>query len=98
MRKKKKYRPNKLAIAVITLVTAGLIYAMVVQTSQLQERLQAYEAKIESLNNQIAEGTLTMEELEEYRIYMQTSSFIEEIAKKVLGLVEPGEIVVVPTE
>lgn len=98
VRKKKKYRPNKLAIVLITLITVGLVYAMVVQTSALQKRLESYEARIDSLNQQIAEGTLTTEELEEYRNYMQTTSFIEEIAKKVLGLVEPGEIVVIPED
>ncbi len=98
MRRKKKYRPNKLAIAVITLITVGLVYAMSVHTSELMDRMEAYEAKIDSLNNQIAEGSELTEELEEYRIYMQTMQFIEDIAKKVLGLVEPGEMVVVPNE
>lgn len=98
MRRKKKYRPNKLAIAVITLITVGLVYAMSVHTVQLQERLASYEAKIDSLNNQIAEGSELTEDLEEYRIYMQTMQFIEDMAKKVLGLVEPDEMVVVPNE
>ena len=96
VRKKKKYRPNKLAIVLITVITAALVYVMAVETAELQKRLEVYQAKIESLNRQIEEGTLTMEELEEYREYMQTTSFIEEIARKVLGLVEPGDIVIVP--
>ena len=96
VRKKKKYRPNKFAIVIITLITVGLVYAMAVQTTELQKRLESYEARINSLNQQIAEGTLTMEELEEYREYMKTTSFIEEIARKVLGLVEPGDIVIIP--
>jgi len=54
--------------------------------------------KIDSLENQIAEGNDVTEELKEYRIYMQTMQFIEDIAKKVLGLIEPGEMVVVPNE
>ena len=98
MRRKKKYRPNKLAIAVITLITVGLVYAMSVHTSELMDRMEAYEARIDSLNNQIAEESELTEELEEYRIYMQTMQFIEDMAKKVLGLVEPGEMVVVPNE
>ncbi len=97
-KRKKKYRPNKLAILLITLITVGLVYAMSVHTSGLQERLNSYVAKIDSLENQIAEGSETTEELKEYRIYMQTMQFIEDIAKKVLGLVEPGEMVVVPNE
>ncbi len=97
-KRKKKYRPNKLAIVLITLITVGLVYAMSVHTSTLQDRLESYQAKIDSLEEQIADGNDVTEELKEYRIYMQTMQFIEDIAKKVLGLVEPGEIVVAPNE
>lgn len=97
-KRKKKYRPNKLAIVLITLITAGLVYAMSVHTSTLQERLESYQAKIDSLENQIADGNDVTEELKEYRIYMQTMQFIEDIAKKVLGLIEPGEMIVVPNK
>ncbi len=35
-------------------------------------------------------------ELEEYRIYVQTKQYIEEVAKQKLGLVNPDEILLKP--
>ena len=35
-------------------------------------------------------------ELEEYRVYVQTKQYIEEIAKQKLGLVNPDEILLKP--
>ena len=35
-------------------------------------------------------------ELEEYRVYVQTKQYIEEVAKQKLGLVKPGEILLKP--
>ena len=38
------------------------------------------------------------EELEDQRAYMQTVRYIEEIARKVLGLVYPDETIIRPEE
>ena len=97
-RRKKRYRPNILAMAVMTVITVLLVCAMVSRTTALEERLGTYEAKVTSLTHAIAAASAETEKLEEQRIYMQTNQYIEEMAKNVLGLVDPEEIVVVPSE
>ena len=42
------------------------------------------------------QGELKVRELEEYRVYVQTKQYIEEIAKQKLGLVNPDEILLKP--
>ena len=95
-RKKKKYRPNIFAMVVMTVITVLLVCAMVSRTSALEQSLGTYEARITSLNREIENANAAAQELEEQRIYMQTTQYIEEIAKNVLGLVEPDEILIVP--
>ena len=41
-------------------------------------------------------ASLKDKELEEYRIYVQTKQYIEEVAKQKLGLVNPDEILLKP--
>lgn len=97
-RRKKKYRPNFLAMAVMGIITVLLVIAMASRTAALEERLDTYEAKIDSLNIQIDEANKETEKLEGQRDYMQTLKYIEEMAKNVLGLVAPDEILVMPSE
>lgn len=97
-RRKKRYRPNILAMVVMTVITALLVCAMISRTSDLEQRAENYEARIASLNLQIAEAGEITKELEEQRIYMQSTQYIMDMAKDVLGLVEPGEIVVMPQQ
>ena len=61
--------------------------------------------KAKELESQIREENLTAQrdkelerskELEEYRIYVQTKQYIEEVAKQKLGLVNPDEILLKP--
>ena len=83
---------------VMTVITILLVYAMISQTSALEQRLGTYEARITSLNKEIAEADALTESLEEERIFMQSSQYVVQMAKNVLGLVEPGEMVVAPQQ
>ena len=83
-------------MVVMAVITALLVCAMISRTSALEQRIGTYDAKIASLNLQISEANAKTDKLEEQRIYMQTIQYIEEMAKEVLGLVEPDEILVMP--
>jgi len=97
-RRKKRYRPNVFAMIVMTVITVLLVCALISRTSELERRAEVYEAKITSLNKEIAEADALTEALEEERIFMQSSQYIVQMAKDVLGLIEPGEIVVAPQQ
>lgn len=55
-----------------------------------------YQAKEQSLMRQVELEEKRAEELEEYRVYVQTKQYIEEVAKQKLGLVKPDEILLKP--
>ena len=55
-----------------------------------------YQAREEALMAQVAKEENRSKELEEYRIYVQTKQYIEEVAKQKLGLVKPDEILLKP--
>lgn len=87
-----------LAMAVMTVITVLLVCAMISRTTALEQRLGAYDVKLASLNLEIDEANAKTKQLEEQKTYMQTIQYIEEVAKEVLGLVEPDEILVMPQE
>lgn len=97
-RRRKHYRPNIFAMIVMTVITVLLVCALASRTSELERRAEIYEARITSLNKEIAEADALTESLEEERIFMQSSQYVVQMAKNVLGLVEPGEIVVAPQQ
>ena len=64
-------------------------------TSMRKKELE-YQIREEALEKQKTEEENRARELEEYRVYVQTKQYIEEIAKQKLGLVNPDEILLKP--
>lgn len=95
-RNKRKKRKNGLKIiAVAVLVLFGVItYSSV----GLQEEKRALEKRERELKEELQTEQERSGELEEQRAYMQTVRYIEEIARKVLGLVYPDETIVRPAD
>jgi len=93
---RKKKRKNGLKIiAVAVLVLFGVItYSGV----ELQAEKRALEKKKSELEAALQTEQERSEELEDQRAYMQTVRYIEEIARKVLGLVYPEETILRPEE
>lgn len=59
----------------------------------LAARNDAYEEQKSQLMGQITEEENRTKELEEYKKYIQTKKFIEEMAKDRFGLVYPDELI-----
>ena len=62
----------------------------------LKEKDRSYSIREENLEAQVAKEEERAKQLEEYRVYVQTKQYIEEIAKQKLGLVKPDEILLKP--
>jgi len=62
----------------------------------LIEKNQEYEAQRVELESKIQEQKERSEQLEEYKKYIQTKKFAEEIAKNKFGLIYPDEIIIKP--
>ncbi len=93
---KKAKRKNGLKIIAVTvLVLFGVItYSGI----ELQNEKRALEKKKGELEAALQTEQERSGELEEQRAYMQTVRYIEEIARKVLGLVYPDETILRPAE
>lgn len=92
-RKKGKRKNGLKIIAVAVLVLFGVItYSGI----ELKQEKRALEKKKSELEAELQTEQERSEELEEQRAYMQTVRYIEEIARKVLGLVYPEETILRP--
>ena len=96
--KKKKRKQNRLAMCAITLVVAALVCVLGFQTVQLKQKSDQYAEKLASIERQLDEQEVRAADLEARRIYTQTKQYIEQEAKSKLGLVNPNEIILIPTD
>ncbi len=95
-RKKRDRWGNRMAIMGITLVVASLAVVVNLKSTSMRKKELEYQIREETLEKQKAEEENRAKELEEYRVYVQTKQYIEEIAKQKLGLVNPDEILLKP--
>ncbi len=100
-RRKTAYRKklqNRTSMTLIIMIVAVLLLVVGVKGYGLtkeRERLQAeYQANQKILEEQDAEEM----EIEEYKKYMQTPQYYEDMAKEKLGMVYENEIIFVPED
>lgn len=64
----------------------------------MRKKNTEYEAKLVQLQEQVEEQQDRAEQLEEYKKYIQTKKFAEEIAKDKFGMLYPDEVVFKPEQ
>lgn len=87
-----------MAIMGITLVVMCLAVAINIKGADLKQSYLDYKVREENLDAQVKAEEKRTEELKEYKIYVKTKQYAEEVAKEKLGLVNPDEILLKPTE
>ena len=93
---KKQKRKNGLKIIAVAVL---VLFAVITYSSvELQAEKRALEKREAELQDQLQTEQERSEELEDKKAYMQTIRYIEEIARKVLGLVYPDETILRPEE
>ena len=94
--KTKGNRKNGLKIIAVAVL---VLFAVITYSgTRLQEEKRSLETRKKELEAQLQTEQERSEELEEQRAYMQTVRYIEDIARKVLGLVYPDETILRPAE
>ena len=88
--KKKKSRVGLKIIAVVVLLICVVVTYNRIQLHLEYKELVKEQQKIEL---KIAKEEERSVELEEQKKYMQTKKFVEDVAREVLGLVYPDEII-----
>ena len=86
---KKDKWANRMAIMGITLVVMCLAVAINIKGADLKQSDLDYQIREENLARQVTE---------EEKIYVKTKQYAEEVAKERLGLVNPDEILLKPTQ
>lgn len=97
-RKRKDKWGNRLALIGITLVVLSLALVVTLKGASLRDKDREYQIKEENLNSLVEKEEARAQELEEYKIYVQTKQYVEKVAKEKLGLVNPNEILLKPSE
>ncbi len=84
----------------ITVISVVLIFALVLGTRiiALKAKERQYIEKEQAILARVAEEEERARTLEEYRVYVQTKQYVEQVAKDKLGLVNPDEILLKPNE
>ena len=91
MRSYRKKRITFYIIAVTVLIICAVVSYSRYSLDRQYEKLQEQKA---SLELSIAEETERSEEIEEYSVYVKTKKFIEDVARNVLGLTSPDDVVI----
>ena len=92
-RKKKLKESSKISMRVITVVVLFLFGILTYKTIELKEEASTYQSTIDGYEKDMKELKKEREEIEELRDYVNTDSYIEEVAREKLGLVYENEIV-----
>lgn len=91
MRKQGKRRIGFYIIAITVLIICGVVsysrYSLDRKYEELQRRKEALELNI-------AEEEDRAEEIEEYSVYVKTKKFVIDVARNVLGLTSPDDLMI----
>ena len=96
-RKKKKNKgilENKLSIAFVTTVVLAMAIALGVKVNSIKKELASREAYNQKIVKELESESERAKELDEKKKYVQTDSYIIEMAREKLGLVFPNEIAI----
>ncbi|WP_313070755.1 septum formation initiator family protein [Lacrimispora sp.] len=97
-RKRKDKWGNRMALIGITFVVFSLAVTVTIKGTSLKGREREYAIRLENLQAQVDKEQERAKKLEDYRVYVQTKQYIEEVAKQKLGLVKPDEILLKPSQ
>ena len=92
IKRRKKLRKHLSSFAIAGVVFLMLVFVTVASLS-LRVSNAEKQARIQELEELIAEEEERALEIEEYGKYVQTKKWVEETAKKLLNLVYPDEII-----
>ena len=92
-KKKRKVGYESLGMFAIALVVLVLLGGLMLKSNDLQERLTGYDAKADTLQQQIEDEQNRTEEIDKLKKYMETDEYAEEVAREKLGLVKDNETV-----
>lgn len=98
LRLRKQRRSSILGMALMFGLVIVVAVSLLLSSNALKKKNEEYEAQKAKLEQQLTEQQERKSELEEYKKYVQTKKFVEEVAKDKFGLLYPDEIVFKPED
>ncbi len=98
LRERRRRSQNRFAMMSISAVVLVMLVVITIKSVELQSKSDYYASREAVLNKQIAEEQERTEEIAEYKKYVQTKKYVEEVAKDKLGLVYDDEVIFKPEE
>ncbi|MGO5053208.1 FtsB family cell division protein [Lachnospiraceae bacterium LCP25S3_G4] len=95
-REKKRVQRHKRSILLVSTVILLLVVVVSFNKITLQAKNKAYKQQEIELQAKLDDETQRAKEIAEYKEYVGTKEYIEEVAKEKLGLVYPNEIIFKP--
>jgi cell division protein DivIC len=89
----RKKRQNRLSMLLAGLVVLMLLIVVSIGSYSLRQKLDIYKQREAALEEQIAFERERAKEIENQEKYTHTMKFVEETARKRLGLVYEGEVI-----
>lgn len=96
VRRKDKWG-NRAALLGVTLVVLSLAVVVNIKSASLKQRDLEYQIREENLEAEKQSELERKAALAEREVYVQSKQYIEEVAKEKLGLVNPNEILLKPS-
>ena len=88
---RKRLNRIKFVVSVVTII--AICIAISYKKLSLQKQQLAYERQLATIEKDLEEEQDRTKEIKEYKAYVQTKQFAEEVAREKLGLVYPGEVI-----
>lgn len=98
LRERKRRSQNRFAMMSISTMVILLLVIISFKSIELQAKNDSYAAKEAVLIKEIEEEQERSEEIAEYKKYVKTKKYVEEVAKDKLGLVYSDEVIFKPKE
>lgn len=93
-RQKKDFLLNPVVVIIITVIVVIAVFNFYQNTTKINQ----IETKISEIETQIAEEKVKNKKLKNQIENSDNNQYIEEIAREKLGLVKPGEKLLIPVE
>ena len=90
---KLRKRLNRLKIVTSVAVVIVICIVLSYKKLSLQKQQIACERQLATIQKDMEREEQRVDEIKEYRAYVQTKQFAEEVAREKLGLVYPGEVI-----
>lgn len=92
-RKRKMKESSKHSMRLITIVVLFLFGILTYKTVELKQQVTEYQTTLDGYKKDMKELKKEREEIEDLRDYVETDSYIEEMAREKLGLVYKNEVI-----